>query len=159
MQYTIHKLQSVWSPLTHWKVGHILSHVWRSASETSELILRSTLCVAHSNTLGDPPLVVYWFPQTSLLSSVLATAAEDDERGREGGVEGAVKEGEGKWIWYSSSINMSKYLMKMGLFRYKRMDYLDEITHINQAAASADSEVIEKVGTDQLLIRFCILLR
>lgn len=37
------------------------------------------IVVAHSNTLGDPPLRLYWFPQTSLHSSVLATAAEEDE--------------------------------------------------------------------------------
>lgn len=49
-----------------------------------EVILYRILCVAHSNTLGDPPLRLYWFPQTSMHSTVLATAVEEDERGRDG---------------------------------------------------------------------------
>lgn len=64
------------------KLGHILSHVWRSACSASGLIFCRTLCVAHSNTQGDPPL--YWLPQTSMRSAVLATAVEEDEGGRGG---------------------------------------------------------------------------
>lgn len=48
------------------------------------MILYQILCVAHSNTLGDPPLRLYWFPQTSMHSTVLATAVGEDERGRDG---------------------------------------------------------------------------
>lgn len=59
--YYTYKLQCRWSLLADWKIGHILSHVWRSACSASGLILCRTLCVAHSNTRGDPPLRVYWF--------------------------------------------------------------------------------------------------
>lgn len=56
---------------------------------------------------------LYWFPQTSLHPSVLATAAEADERERERerrGESSSVGGGE----WYTSSTDVSQYLMKMG---------------------------------------------
>lgn len=56
---------------------------------------------------------------------------------------------------YASSIEISQYLMKMGLFRKKHMDYV-KISTVNQAADGADIEVIVKAGIVELIIRYYI---
>ena len=56
---------------------------------------------------------------------------------------------------YASSIEISQYLMKMGLFRKKYMDYV-KISTLNQAADGADIEVIVKAGIVELIIRYYI---
>lgn len=52
-----------------------------------------------------------------MCSAVLATAAEEDDGGREGERKRAAEEGEGRQLLYGSSIDTSQYLMEMDLFR------------------------------------------